>query len=99
LVSFSEELVGNWPYLVAAVGAVPTANICTVTWLFGLVLYIVLSFLFVQQEYAVYVLYALSLDCFGIKLTEIGRSDPAPYLVAAVGAVPTANICTVTWLY
>ena len=46
-----------------------------------------------------YVLYALSLDCFGIKLTEIGRSDPASYLATAVGAVPTANIYTVTWLF
>ena len=30
-----------------------------------------------------YVLYALSLDGFGIKLTEIGQSDPWSYLAAA----------------
>ena len=64
-------------------GAVPTANICTVTWLFGPVLCVKLSFFFVKQEYGVYVLYALSLDCFGIKLTEIGRYDPSSYLTAA----------------
>ena len=48
-----------------------------------------------------YVLYALSLDGFGVILTEVGRSYPAAYLpaVAAVGAVPTANICTMTWLF
>ena len=79
-------------YLAAAVGAVPTANICTVAWLFGKVLHILLRFFFVKQECSVYVLYALSLDFFGRKLTEIGRSDPACYLAAAVGAVLTANI-------
>ena len=46
-----------------------------------------------------YVLYALSLDGFGIKLTEIGQSDPWSYLAAAAGGVLTANICTVTWLF
>ena len=38
------------------------------TWLFGPVLCILLSFLFVNQEYGVCRLYALSLDCFAVKL-------------------------------
>ena len=39
-----------------------------------------LSFFFVKQDEGVYVFYALSLDGLGIKLTELGRSDPSAYL-------------------
>ena len=37
------------------------------------------------------VLYALSLDGFGIKQTDIGQSDPWSYLAAAAKGV----LCTV----
>ena len=78
---------------------VPTAECCTVPGLYGRGLNILLSFFFVKQEEGVYVLYALSLDGLGIKLTEIGRSDPSAYLAAAAAVVPTAKCCTVPGLY
>ena len=58
-----------------------------------------LSFFFGKQEEGVCVLYELSLDGLGIKLTELGRSDPSAYLAAAAAVVPTAIFCTVQGLY
>ena len=78
---------------------VPTAIFCNVPGLYGRDLNILLSFFFVKREEGVYVLYTLSLDGLGIKLTEIGRFDPSAYLAAAAAVVPTAKCCTVPGLY
>jgi hypothetical protein len=78
---------------------VPTAIFCNVPGLYGRDLNILLSFFFVKQEEGVYVLYALSLDGLGIKMTDIGLSDPSVYLAPAAAVVPTAIFCTVQGLY